>query len=71
MLSYRLIGNLKPNLKDETVMRVQELTNEPISRGMDKAINQCLDELEKLRAKQNGKPQIRICDRMEELTNDK
>jgi len=62
---------LKPNLKDETVMRIQEMTNEPISRGMDKSINHCLDELEELRKRQNGKPQIRICDRMEELTNDK
>ena len=52
-------------------MRVQELTNEPVSRGMDKAINLCLDELEELRTKQNDKPQIRICDRMEELINDK
>ena len=39
-LSNRFFGKMKPNLKNETVMRVQEMTNEPISRGMDKAINQ-------------------------------
>ena len=63
---------MKPNIKDETVMRVQDITNEPVSRGMDKAINQCLDELEDLRKKLNGKPQVLTCNRMEELIeNDK
>ena len=71
ILSYRLNHILKPNIKDETVMRVQDITQEPISRGMDSAINRCLDELEELRKKLNGKPQVLTCNRMEELTNDK
>ncbi len=48
-------------------MRVQDMTQEPISRGMDSAINRCLDELEELRKKLKGKPQVLTCDRMEEL----
>ena len=62
---------MKPVLKDETVLRIQDMTQEPISRGMDKSINQCLDELEELREKQNGKPQVLTCGRMEELVNEK
>ena len=45
------------------------MINEPVTRGMDKSINRCLDELEELRKKQNGKPQVVTCDRMEELVN--
>jgi len=58
---------MNAKLTDSTVKRVEENTDQPISRGMDKAINQCLDELEDLRKKQNGKPQVLTCNRMEEL----
>jgi len=61
---------MNAKLSDSTVKRVEENTEQPISRGMDKAINQCLDELEELREKHNGKPQVRPCERMEELAND-
>ncbi len=40
---------MKPVLKEETVLRVQGIVNVPISRGMDNAINKCLDELDALR----------------------
>ena len=61
---------MNAKLTDSTVKRVEENTDQPISRGMDKAINQCLDELEELRKKQNENPQVLTCGRMEELTND-
>jgi len=64
-----LNGSMKPVLRDETVLRVQETVDAPISRGMDAAINKCLDELEALKAEQNGHPTVRSCNRMEELTN--
>jgi len=41
---------MKPVLKDKTVFRIQETVNVPISRGMDLAINKCLDELDALKA---------------------
>lgn len=60
---------MKPNLSDKTVLRIQEMTDEPVTRGMDKAINQCLDELEQLR---KGNHRVLTCNRMEELVkNDK
>ena len=61
---------MNARLDSSTVKRVEEIIDEPISRGMDKAINQCLDELDELRKKQNGKPQVMTCDRMEELIKD-
>ena len=48
-------SSLKPLIRDETVLRVQEIIDEPISRGMDSAINKCLDKLDALKAeKTNG-----------------
>jgi len=43
---------MKPVVKPKTVLRVQDATGEPISRGFDSAINKCLDELDELKAKQ-------------------
>jgi len=45
-----LNSSMKPVLKEETVLRVQETVDAPISRGMDNAINKCLDELDALKA---------------------
>jgi len=56
-------------LQQNTVKRIANNIDSPISRGMDKAINLCLDELEELKEKQNGKPQVGTCNRMEELTD--
>jgi len=42
---------MKATLRNDTVFRVQKFTGIPVSRGMDKAINQILDELESLRKK--------------------
>lgn len=37
---------MKPVLSDKTVLRIQNITGQPISRGIDKAINSILDRLE-------------------------
>ena len=58
---------MNAKLSNSTVQRVENNIEEPISRGMDKAINQCLDELEELRKRVSGKPQVLTCNRMEEL----
>ena len=50
-------------------MRIQKTIDKPVSRSMDAAINECLDELDALKAEQNGNPVVRSCDRMKELTN--
>jgi hypothetical protein len=60
---------MQPKLNDNTVMRIQDAIEEPVSRGMDTAINKCLDELDELRKERQGKPIVRSCDRLEELTN--
>jgi len=43
---------MKPVLSDDTVMRIQKIIDTPISRGMDSAINKCLDKLDELKAEQ-------------------
>jgi len=60
---------LKPNISDDTVMRIEKTIDEPVTRGMDSAINKCLDELDELKKERDGKPIVRSCNRMEELTN--
>lgn len=38
---------IQANLKPETVQRIASIANKPPTRGIDKMINQCLDEMEK------------------------
>jgi hypothetical protein len=38
---------IQANLNPETVQRIAAIANRPATRGIDKMINQCLDELEK------------------------
>ncbi len=45
---------MKPVIRNETVLRIQKIVNEPISRGMDLAINKCLDKLDKFETKKNN-----------------
>ncbi len=60
---------MKPNISDDTVMRIEKTIDEPVTRGMDSAINKCLDELDELKKERDGHPIVRSCDRMEELVN--
>jgi hypothetical protein len=38
---------MNAKLNDKTVMRISRILDQPISRGIDKAINSCLDKIEK------------------------
>lgn len=60
---------MKPVITDETVMRIEKTIDEPVTRGMDSAINKCLDRLDELEKEREGNPIVRSCDRMEELVN--
>jgi len=48
---------MNAKLNNKTVMRIQQIINQPISRGIDKAINLCLDILEaqKIKPKRSEK----------------
>ena len=41
---------MKPNIHDDTVMRIEKTIGKPVSRSMDAAINECIDELDALKA---------------------
>ena len=45
-----VVLTMNAKLADQTVMRLALAINQPISRGLDKAINKCLDELDELRS---------------------
>jgi len=36
---------------DTTILRLQKIVNKPISRGLDKILNEALDELERIKKK--------------------
>ena len=40
---------IQANLSPETVERIAKIADRPVTRGIDKMINQCLDELERKR----------------------
>ena len=40
---------MQANLTDETVFRLEKLVKRPISRGLDKTINEVLDNFERLK----------------------
>ncbi|WP_179360233.1 hypothetical protein [Nitrosopumilus cobalaminigenes] len=37
---------IQANLKPETVQRIAKIADKPVTRGIDKMINLCIDELE-------------------------
>jgi len=37
---------IQANLKPKTIERIQNITNKPVTRGLDKMINECFDRLE-------------------------
>jgi len=41
------MDKVQANLSAETLQRIAKIANKPPTRGIDKMINQCLDELEK------------------------
>jgi len=44
---------IQANLRPETVERVAKIADRPVTRGIDKLINQCIDELEKRNCSKN------------------
>ena len=44
---------IQANLKPETVERVAKIADRPVTRGIDKMINECIDELEKRNCSKN------------------
>ena len=40
-------NSIQANLKPEMVARIAKLADKPVTRGIDKMINFCLDEMEK------------------------
>lgn len=54
---------MNAKIQDSTVKRISETIDQPISRGLDKAVNDCLDQLDELKEKQNGNSfDMRVCD---------
>ncbi len=43
------MDKVQANLNPKTLQRIAKLSNKPPTRGIDKMINLCLDELEKTR----------------------
>ena len=40
-------GKIQANLKPQTVKRIADIADKPVTRGIDKMINECFDKLEK------------------------
>jgi hypothetical protein len=40
------MDKIQANLKPETVARIAKIADKPVTRGIDKMINTCIDELE-------------------------
>ncbi len=54
---------MNAKLQDATVKRISDATEHPISRGIDKAVNDCLDQLDELKEQQNGNSiDMSVCD---------
>ena len=49
-------GMLKPNIQDDTALRVQEITGQPLTKGFDKQINALCDEIDEKRKENNHTP---------------
>ena len=57
-------------IEEETLERMGEIRGKPVRRGLDKAINECLDLLEDktITTDEEGKiTKVETCDRLEEL----
>ncbi len=39
-------GKIQANLKPKTVERIAKIADKPVTRGIDKMINECFDRLE-------------------------
>jgi len=55
---------LKAEITEETKNRVSEIIDKPIERNFDKALNQCIDTLEK-----GNSIDVTVCDQTEKMTD--
>jgi len=46
---------VQANLKPNTVKRIAEITDKPVTRGLDKMINECFDKLQDERSRKKFK----------------
>jgi len=46
---------IQANLKPNTVKRIAEITDKPVTRGLDKMINECFDKLQDERSRKKFK----------------
>lgn len=62
---------MKANISDETIERLADIRGKPIVRGMDSAINECLDTLEnKVVATDDQDKVIEVCDFTEKMASE-
>ena len=45
---------IQANLKPQTVKRIADIVDKPVTRGIDKMINECFDKLEKNNCNKNS-----------------
>ena len=48
-------GIVKPNIRNSTVERIEENIGRPVTHGVDKALNECLDQLDELKNNHTNK----------------
>ena len=61
---------MKAEIKEETLDRLSQKSGKTITRGVDRAVNDSLDELEKLQnetEQKNGEMDICVCNNNEKL----
>lgn len=63
-----MTNRIQANLKPETVQRISDISNRPVTRGIDKMINECLDKID---SQNNGKGVGKCSEMMELLDNGK
>jgi len=59
---------MKAEIKEETLDRLSEKVDRPITRGVDKAITEALDKMDSMeteKERKNGDMDITVCDRTE------
>ncbi len=44
---------VQANLKPKTIKRIADIADKPVTRGIDKMINECFDKLEKGNCNEN------------------
>lgn len=47
---------MKPVVQDQTALRIQKLTGQPLTKGFDKQVNALCDEIEEIRNGDNPTP---------------